>query len=1025
MKKTFALNGLFAAMALAAGGADAAPNYGEALQKSIYFYEAQQGGKLPDWNRVEWRGDAVLDDGKDVGVDLSGGWFDAGDHVKFGFPMAASATTLAWGVIEYPEAYEQSGQMQHIKNNLRFVADYFMKAHAAPNTLYGQVGTGSDDHAWWGSPEVVHLTSRAASKRPSYKIDASCPGSDLAGETAAALAAISMIFKGEDPAYAAKLVKHARELHSFAHTYQGKYSDCITDATAFYNSWSGYKDELVWSSIWLYQATGEASYLDKAKADYANLNTEQQSTVKSYKWTHAWDDKGYGSYVMMAKLTGDSEYMADAERWLDYWSTGYDGQRIKYTAGGLAQLDTWGATRYAANTSFIALIYSDYLKKVDPGNNKVANYYDFAVGQMEYILGDNPSGHPYQIGMAANGPKNPHHRGAHGTWADSLTVPAESRHLLVGALVGGPGTGDAYSDDRGDYIANEVATDYNAGFTGALARLYLDFGGKPIPESQFPAKEVRDLEYFVEAKTNATGPRHIEIAARVNNRSAWPAANLDKAKFRYFVDLGAEIDAGYSVDEIKVTTAYSQATSVSQLRPWGNPADNIYYTEIDFSGVDIFPGGQSDHKKEVQFRISLPTNNNNPDWDNSADPSWDNYGSGYKNADKIALYNGSTLVWGAEPTAPCGGASGINCTPVAEDLTFSTAADTALDIKLSAKDSDGSISSYSYSEPMHGSLSGSGAMLTYLPDAGYFGSDSFTYSATDNDGGVSNKATVSITVEEPMLPSIAINSPADGSDVYTGSEFELNFALANAASAKVLIDGTQVASGVSSPVTLQAPDAEGMFMLEVIALHADGQELSASASIELNAVMAPANTAPEAMFTATSSGLSVMVDASESSDQDGDALSYSWDFDGVEKSGISASHRFDQAGTYTVTLTVSDGIASDETSQQVSVVAAEAGLQCEYEVANEWNTGFVAVIRLSNTGSEAVEGWSVSWSYPAGVTRDHGWNAEVSGNNPYTATPLNWNSVIQPGQSVEFGMQGSKPDGSAAPVVELDGDACL
>lgn len=46
------------------------PNYGEALQKSIYFYEAQQAGALPSWNRVKLRGDSVLNDGADVGFGL-------------------------------------------------------------------------------------------------------------------------------------------------------------------------------------------------------------------------------------------------------------------------------------------------------------------------------------------------------------------------------------------------------------------------------------------------------------------------------------------------------------------------------------------------------------------------------------------------------------------------------------------------------------------------------------------------------------------------------------------------------------------------------------------------------------------------------------------------------------------------------------------------------------------------------------------------------------------------------------------
>jgi hypothetical protein len=51
-------------------------DYNLALKKSILFYEAQRSGKLPTNNRIDWRGDTFLNDGSDVGVDLSGGYFD-------------------------------------------------------------------------------------------------------------------------------------------------------------------------------------------------------------------------------------------------------------------------------------------------------------------------------------------------------------------------------------------------------------------------------------------------------------------------------------------------------------------------------------------------------------------------------------------------------------------------------------------------------------------------------------------------------------------------------------------------------------------------------------------------------------------------------------------------------------------------------------------------------------------------------------------------------------------------------------
>ena len=51
-------------------------NYYEVLCKSILFYEAQRSGALPKDNRVKWRGNSALKDGSDVGLDLTGGWYD-------------------------------------------------------------------------------------------------------------------------------------------------------------------------------------------------------------------------------------------------------------------------------------------------------------------------------------------------------------------------------------------------------------------------------------------------------------------------------------------------------------------------------------------------------------------------------------------------------------------------------------------------------------------------------------------------------------------------------------------------------------------------------------------------------------------------------------------------------------------------------------------------------------------------------------------------------------------------------------
>ena len=54
------------------------PHWSSLLGDLLYFYEEQRSGKLPPSNRVSWRNDSALDDGGDVHLDLSGGYYDAG-----------------------------------------------------------------------------------------------------------------------------------------------------------------------------------------------------------------------------------------------------------------------------------------------------------------------------------------------------------------------------------------------------------------------------------------------------------------------------------------------------------------------------------------------------------------------------------------------------------------------------------------------------------------------------------------------------------------------------------------------------------------------------------------------------------------------------------------------------------------------------------------------------------------------------------------------------------------------------------
>ena len=588
------------ATSLPVSSSPANQNYGEALQKSILFYEAQQAGKLPDWNRVSWRGDATLNDGANVGVDLSGGWLDAGDNVKFNFPMAYSVTTLAWGGIEYYDAYQKSAQLDELSQNLKWVTDYLLNSFVDDDpgeyVLYGQVGDGKQDHKWWGSAEVVHYEM----ERPVYKIDTSCPGTDLAGETSAALASSSILFRRNgDTAYADLLLEQAEKLFDFADTYRGKYSDCLTAAVPFYTSVNGDRDELIWSAIWLHKAkqAQDSGY----SGEYLPFaETEYQSMSKPYNYTYQFDDKSYAIYVLLAQATGNIEYQQRAEAWLDYWTVGYQGERIQYTPGGLAFLVKWGSLPLVANTSFLAFIYSDWLKATQGNSETAERYHDFAVRQINYILGDNPSRRSYVIGYGDNYPQNPHHRTAHGSWMNDVRNPQQTRNLLIGALVGGPDGAENWEDDRNDWVRNEVGVSYNAGFTGALAKMYQEFGGEPLAEITFP--KLNEPEIYVESQIENQSKKAQSLNLTIVNKSAAPARGIEDPTVRVFYDLSSD-----TIDNISAT-----AQSEDCPRSTANVIkleDGNYYTEVSCQGTVIYPGGDSDYQKQISVNLNLNRQN--------------------------------------------------------------------------------------------------------------------------------------------------------------------------------------------------------------------------------------------------------------------------------------------------------------------------------------------------------------------------------------------------------------------------------
>lgn len=65
--------------------------------------------------------------------------YDAGDHMKFGFPMAFTATVLSWAILEYGDQMNVVNQLDPARESLKWITDYLVAAHPSDNVLYIQV----------------------------------------------------------------------------------------------------------------------------------------------------------------------------------------------------------------------------------------------------------------------------------------------------------------------------------------------------------------------------------------------------------------------------------------------------------------------------------------------------------------------------------------------------------------------------------------------------------------------------------------------------------------------------------------------------------------------------------------------------------------------------------------------------------------------------------------------------------------------------------------------------------------------
>ena len=454
--------------------ADSDQNYGEALAMSLYFFDANECGTQVDDNPLTWRGNCHTYDseaslsqaqglssaslsaikqanGGSDKVDVSGGFHDAGDHVKFTMTMGFAATSLAWSYFTYPDSYKETGSEAHLMDILKKMCDYFMKVtylDASGNVIcfcYQVADGGTDHNVTWESPE------KQTYERTTFWADASHPSGDTSGQMASALAACSLAFADKDSSYSKECLKYANALQKFTAQYPGATYDGVG---SFYASGSQ-KDDTAWAELWCQIANNGGKLPASYNPTYKSNGSGVYNGSEYDCWIYSWDKLWGGYAALLAEMGYDkSTYINE----LKYELSNSGGLPVgTYNAKG------WGSSRYNCALQKYALQIAD--------GNPDDSFAKGAKWQMDYILGSNQKNTSFLLGYGSTYPSQLHHRAANPN-------KTGASHVCYGSLVGGPTDSSCtYTDYWDQYQSTEPALDYNGCFALACAGLYDLYGG--------------------------------------------------------------------------------------------------------------------------------------------------------------------------------------------------------------------------------------------------------------------------------------------------------------------------------------------------------------------------------------------------------------------------------------------------------------------------------------------------------------------------------------------------------------------
>lgn len=381
--------------------------------------------------------------GCDYKLDVSGGWYDAGDQSQYVVNSGISVWTLLNAYERGTSGFEdgaanipESGNgLNDLLDEARYNLDYMLSMQA-PEGAKAAIVRGNMNGKWTpDAPEMTDVSGMVHHKSgntewPSMPIMPHLnngPRALFAPSTAATLnvaavgAQCARIFRGIDDAYADKCLAAARRAYAAAQRVPDAYAYGNFPGTGPYGS-TDVRGEFYWAAAEMYVSTGDAAYAEDLKTYQAQLDEWPVSGLKEPYWGAT---SGLG-IVSLARSAPDESLRSEAAAGLLQTANAYLGQ-IRFE-GYQIPLNRgvwpWGSVGALANRGLILGTAYDMT-----GDTR---YRDAALDLLDYILGRNPRDISYVSGHGENAVKAPHHRHWAGAQYEGYPLPPP------GAVVGGP-----------------------------------------------------------------------------------------------------------------------------------------------------------------------------------------------------------------------------------------------------------------------------------------------------------------------------------------------------------------------------------------------------------------------------------------------------------------------------------------------------------------------------------------------------------------------------------------------------------